>query len=482
MQTIVTTSRKIASPLSYEYGFLCFRLLAVTVTVCLLDRWDELDTILNANQDWDLAVHVLLSELIAPSVIDQLNALNDGADCDWCLGWSTPPHNCRQLPLLPRPDALVLYHLIWNDRKMFLYVLASCPLPELSGLLFLFFRYFSDERNFRESSDREAMREILFELCLRYSLATTEQERQVTMPIIDAIGLDLIGYWASKPRHIDIPDSRLILNQYIKILSSGDEHLFKSREPFDMLHLVIVSGDTYSQDLFGEVVRLTLEYTWAVLLRSEEVSVPVFLQRIFTCLFLLIVPRYDNPYRLESPTQKQIIETMRQYDILDLAARLIIHHKPSQEQSSGGDPILGSVTRLFLKLSETVPQPDLARCFEGYVPEWWKVNEHLYALAYQILTPNSPAYRDHYVRCMKTWSRVAYRLGLEQAIDDFAYEPCSNGRCPDAHIPGGRFVCAGCAITLYCDSRCQAMHWRFGDHALPHRKMCYKPTRVWIQP
>jgi len=133
-------------------------------------------------------------------------------------------------------------------------------------------------------SDRDEFQNRLYELVLRYLFFATDDECRIMRPIIDIIDMDT-STWLKVSKHVDAQDSRLILGTYIKDLSCDNKTLSQSRSPFLMLRLILPSGHVDSQDLFPDVIRLTLEYAWAATDRQDSSpKVICFIQGAFKCL------------------------------------------------------------------------------------------------------------------------------------------------------------------------------------------------------
>ncbi|KAG8726217.1 hypothetical protein FRC11_000570, partial [Ceratobasidium sp. 423] len=188
--------------------------------------------------------------------------------------------------------------------------------------------------NFRRASHRDEFQNRLYELVLRYFLVATEDEREMMRPIITAIDMDT-DTWLGTSRHVDAQDSRMILSTYINNLSCNNDTQCDSRGPFLMLRLVLPSGHAYTQDLFPDIIRLTMEYAWSSIEgHGSNSKVVSFIQGTFNCLFLLLEPTHNNPYRLKLSCLTRIVDIMHENDILGLAARTIILLRPYESKPS----------------------------------------------------------------------------------------------------------------------------------------------------
>ncbi|EUC54309.1 hypothetical protein RSOL_037030 [Rhizoctonia solani AG-3 Rhs1AP] len=259
-------------PFSNEFGYLCFRLLVITLNACLLDRWGRLDETLTRREHFPrAAAHVLISVEISSAVHKQFENLFNGGDCDSVLGLS-PPNNGRrpqQTTLLPLSDIEALLGVLWDDRKLFLRALMlDVPIASgLSGLLFLFTRRVAQENDSQHNPS--PLRKKLYELALRYYLVQDSSQIGPTLNVISSN--PSYGDWITTAKHVDAEDSRWIMTAFINRFSecSDPEHLIMEDASM-MLRYVPLATDALTQDLLPEVLKHSIEYGWLVLLAQEN--------------------------------------------------------------------------------------------------------------------------------------------------------------------------------------------------------------------
>ncbi|EUC58864.1 hypothetical protein RSOL_282310, partial [Rhizoctonia solani AG-3 Rhs1AP] len=128
------------SPLSYEYGALCFSIFTVCLDICLLERLNQVDEAMAVGERIpEVPAFGALSIKTAYEVHKQLTILENGGDCDWIFGWSSGTQP-KCTPLLAPSDASDLMSILWNDRWYLL------TISGLSNLLFLLTRHVFHER------------------------------------------------------------------------------------------------------------------------------------------------------------------------------------------------------------------------------------------------------------------------------------------------------------------------------------------------
>ncbi|KAG9099002.1 hypothetical protein FS749_002350 [Ceratobasidium sp. UAMH 11750] len=307
-------------------------------------------------------------------------------------------------------------------------------------------------------------------------LVADECQRGVIDRVLDAS--EVAAAWLDIPKHVDAQDSRFILTAFINALSGDDKSILLTRDPYTMLRLVPLATDADTQDLLPEVIRLTLEYGWSMLLAQDDEDPELFIYCFFASLLSGLVfdsPR-NRPDLLLSSTRSRILDTIHSNDFLDLAAYAIIRLKPAKSSSEAklNENALGSLAYFFGGFARAVSKDELRRRFGEYVPNWWKFNRHLLVTEYGVPAVPSISHQKHYDSCMEMWSQIAQCIGLAQAIDEFTSPKCYSGRCPMAYSAsqGARFRCGRCAQRLYCNDRCQAVDWKFGGHSPPHQQLC----------
>ncbi|KAG8713779.1 hypothetical protein FRC08_012815 [Ceratobasidium sp. 394] len=402
-------SNRVASPLAYEYGYLCFKLLVAALNMCLLERWSKVEeTLVLSGRFLGAAAHIPFWLALAREVDSQFDVLKTGGDCDWVLGWSASTQPLRQTPLLLRPDILALLDLLWDGRKHFFLALVPYTPPSfgLSGLLFLLSRFVSRERYSHNNPEWEILKTRVYELALRYLLVADEYQREATLRVVHATTITF-DMWIKTPKHIDTEDSRSIMAAFINTLSGDDEGLLLTETPHIMLRLVSLATDAATQELLPEVIRLTIEYDWSGLLNmSNQYSIEAFVWCLFGSMYGLIRPLHVRPYALTVWVRSQIINIMHKHDFLDLTARAIISLKPAKSSSEAelNHEILGGLVHVFEGLARAVPESELERRFRDYVPNWWKFHYHLIT-EYGMPAVPSTSHQEHYDLCMKHGSK-----------------------------------------------------------------------------
>ncbi|KAG8711270.1 hypothetical protein FRC11_003242 [Ceratobasidium sp. 423] len=330
MQTITGQNPGIASVsifnLAYELGWLCFKLLVVCLDICLLDRWNNLDPLLEiADKDERTAPHGVISANLPIVVRGEFDALNPGGNRDWLLGWSVDPNRPRRTSLLSRSDISALLDLLWHDRKFFLKALTShapSRLPGLSGLFFLLSRYVAHEHETQQNSHRNILRNRVYELGVRYALTADKYQRPATPYILQATCVGM----PDTLKHVDLEDSRLIMTAFIQMMTiSSSSDLIQSPELAHILQFIPLATDAGSQNLLPEIIQCIVDYGWSMLLDLESKGKRIGAVVENLCVSLVL------------STQRQIVETLYTSDVVDWAARVIATLNPIDSAAADGE-------------------------------------------------------------------------------------------------------------------------------------------------
>ncbi|KDN34570.1 hypothetical protein RSAG8_12329, partial [Rhizoctonia solani AG-8 WAC10335] len=478
MKTVNSQSSGVASPFSYEYGYICFKLLVSALNSCLLKSWNVLDEVLATSDKLpkDAADAMLLVRL-CEGVVRQIFVGDIGGSDGWPLGWSDSVSHCRKKPLLPKSEISMLLGLLWHDRKLFLQALAHDNPTEcgLSGLFLFLSRYVARECDFQQNQAWKDINTWVYELALRYLLVAHGSQRE---PILYIIDLTICSNrWSNTPKHLDEDDSRMIASAFIDLMSKPKDSFLLSRGPAVLLRFIPHSIDGRALDILPAVLRSTIKNGWLRIINTKNAEeVKSFVNLFFGPLHMLLCPPHDGPPRKlpVAAIRTRIIDIVHENDLLDLTARAIIQLDP---KSTHIEEVLQGITCFYGNLAYFGFTSGLGPHFRDYVPIWQRFNNHLHQVLMACCTGTSTLARSknqaHYYLCMKTWLEVAQYLGLKDIISSSEKIDCFSGRCPGAYAVGGaQFGCADCWIAQYCDERCQAMDWRFGNNTVKHRELC----------
>ncbi|CAE6476550.1 unnamed protein product [Rhizoctonia solani] len=271
MKTINSQSSGVASPFSYEYGCVCFKLLVSALNCCLFKSWNVLDELLaTSNKLPKGANNTMLLARLCKGVVRQIFVGNDERDDDWPMGWSDSVSRRRKKPLLPKSDISTLLGLLWHDRKLFLQALAQDDPTEcgLSGVFLILSRYVARERDFEQNREWKDINTRVYELALRYLLVAHGSQRE---PILYIIDLTICtNRWPNTSKHLDEDDSRRIATAFIGLMSKPSDTFLLSRGPAVLLRFVPHSIDGRALDMLPAILQSVIKNGWLRIINTKN--------------------------------------------------------------------------------------------------------------------------------------------------------------------------------------------------------------------
>ncbi|KDN35997.1 hypothetical protein RSAG8_11148, partial [Rhizoctonia solani AG-8 WAC10335] len=309
-----------------------------------------------------------------------------------------------------------------------------------------------------QNRDEDILKTRLYELALRYHLVADAYQSEANMKIIYANIADY-NTWTQTSKHIDEEDSRLIMATFIERTANYDDsdiNLLVAHGPTVLAQLIPFAIDAHAHDLLPEVLRSSIESGWLWLLGMEDKGdSQAFVQMLFPTLSWLIRPHRDQTSYLSLPTQMKIVDVLHDGDLINLAAYAMIRLNPADTTLENPTPQLISFFRI---VTEVVPEGEFRRQFWDFASDWDRFYAHLEIVPSGIPTSPSSEHRKHYRLCIYTWLQIAELLDFPHAPYYEGVSECFSGRCPRAYPNGTAiFGCAGCAVAVYCDNRCQSM-------------------------
>ncbi|CAE6420806.1 unnamed protein product [Rhizoctonia solani] len=474
------------SPFSYELGYLCFRLITISIGACLLDN--------TGVHAFKSRIQELRPALVTP-IVEGLIGGTGGRDRENCcciLGWTLCPRHAQaevQL-IVPLSDTRLLMEMLYTDRHLLLKSLISTHAPGLSAVVFLMWRYVNYQRFLQHHSLTNRLRLPVLEILSRCWLASTTDQHASFLRMYQW-DKDLWPEWDDTKRIMVTPeDSRDILCAYT-------DHLIQNNTDPDYskaITLAHFSNTMYflagrilpsSEDLLGPFFGALIERVWLALVGQEE-SNTTMAEGVGTMFNWLkaILKRLRHTWDVDPVTTAQIVNTLVRADILQLVGRTIFLLDPTLP--TGADSpgfmanfkILHGTRELFEDISNMAPRGVVEGVFTPCFPSWWKVYRQFQFMA-RVVSPGNPTPRGNrwgfYDLCSDTWNNAMDTLSSNSAKKSRIMVACSYSRCPDPGIlAGAEYSCSRCWIIKYCSPRCQALDWTNRNMTRSHSKLCLR--------
>ncbi|CAE7168913.1 unnamed protein product [Rhizoctonia solani] len=256
-----------SSLFSYEYGYLCFKVLTIAIGVCLLARSHKLTPVIEqmmADQNTPMLqlFSIEVSQLVKEEIED---ADNNTIACDWLLGWAKAPERAQEPPLASRYDIITLSKILFDDCKSFMKAWSSTFSPGLSGVVFLLWRYVHNKCIVNTSPRPEAKLIPLCEIIWRCMIMATKDEVIPLMYMFNTVQSAGVRMWEKHCRtpagRSDVEDFRTILELFLMRLAPTNPERY-SKFGFAEMAAVIpfVAGRVRGcEDLFPKLFKMAFD-------------------------------------------------------------------------------------------------------------------------------------------------------------------------------------------------------------------------------
>ncbi|CAE6443280.1 unnamed protein product [Rhizoctonia solani] len=476
LMSTIRVDQKI-SPFSYEYGYLCFKIMTIAIGVNILQRTRDLEmTVANMESDADTELMLILSGHVSRVLKDEIESTNGTQACNWVLGWArvSGQHQLQLFPLILRSDIKLILNILWEDRELFLKTFMITHSPGLSGVMFVLWRYLYSGSRFTDNSPSRLLAAPLCELLWRYMLvATTDQLTPLVYINNDLQLTKKAAIWHKSPKFINPSDLRNILQAYIGRMSPVDP---RSHKPLDiaaipvLLRFIINIMQDGAEIFFPPLVGLTLDRVWDTLYDvNADDQETVSYAGLIISMFQELVRPLNHTYHARTVAIRELVKTLAERILPDMIAYAMFLVEPFAIQSSPAYikcmDFLEKVTILFIQLDDIAFRDLMKLHFKSYCYDWIKVDRHLVVLERSLSHEVSP-HAGYYQACRRVWYQILHSLAIGPCIKELsdAKHACSYPRCA---IPKPLNIAGLGYDTLsdqkYCSVRCQVKDREIGD-------------------
>ncbi|KAG8687495.1 hypothetical protein FRC11_007126, partial [Ceratobasidium sp. 423] len=260
-------------PFSYEYGYICFKILTIAIGVCILARSYELTPTVErmiGNEEADMLQ--IFSNQVSRVIKEEIeDAYDDDVARDWLLGWVKASDRPQQPPLASRADISALLNILSGDCKAFMKAWSSTFSPRLSGVTFLIWRYVYNKwsRLTKTSPQPEVLLVPFCELIWRCTIMATAGGVGPFMYMFSTVQSAGAGLWGERcgtlAGRFDAEDSRIILNVFIMRMAPTNPERYSRlgfAEMTAFLRFIKWRVEPGCEDLFPQVFNMVLDRTW----------------------------------------------------------------------------------------------------------------------------------------------------------------------------------------------------------------------------
>ncbi|CAE6422565.1 unnamed protein product [Rhizoctonia solani] len=343
LMTTIKSGKK-ASPFSYEYGYLCFRILLLSLSTSLLARSGDpnLERMMEMMEDPRYAT-CFISDILSAQIAHTLYTLTneDGRmdNCDWVLGWGGSGSRPYYQPLLSRQQARALVNILWEDRVDFLRVMSSTFTPGLAGLMFLNWRFLYHEH--KPTSPNYDLLKRTSEIHWRCMLIAPSNQDMLVVRIADRF-MVMARFTPAKGEFMfsKSEGSRDILEAYISRLAPIHTIMY---DPVPvmvlpiLLEIVVPNLETAFEDLFPSLFGVTISRLWEALRREKFVYNPLLVCIGLTLEHIRMMFKSLRDNNVTRPTVARLLEVLAREDLLDLIASIFLSLDPDAEEDTPED-------------------------------------------------------------------------------------------------------------------------------------------------
>ncbi|EUC59311.1 hypothetical protein RSOL_306860 [Rhizoctonia solani AG-3 Rhs1AP] len=260
-----------SSLFSYEYGYLSFTILVISISACLLQRWASLNKTFTMVHLSSRDILEELAQEVSGLIRQRLTSGNclDGERIDQILGWNNNSNALQHPPLISNSEASAMVTLLWLDRKAFLYALSVTRMPSVVGLMLPLWRHCYIEHSTRSAEGQNLALEF-HEILWRYNCGTNWLRVEEWVVNLFDIGMEggLQTMKKVEQRHTaDLEDSRRIIlafiNQVYPIQITLDRNKLAGASQASILFRFVYSFvQPGTQDLFPSLFEAIIECFW----------------------------------------------------------------------------------------------------------------------------------------------------------------------------------------------------------------------------
>ncbi|CAE6431269.1 unnamed protein product [Rhizoctonia solani] len=453
MSTVIPDGHKTASPFSYEYGYLCFRIATISFDLCLTEPM--------LDSAFKVAAQDLRSGRIHPVVI-VAGIVADSAKRIVQLSptlKNNKPVNEAVL-IVPTRDVSHLLDMLWTNRNLFLRTMLHTYTPGMTGLMYIFWQLWRIGRQ-RASNDSDIrIGTSLYELLRRYNLACTQdQDAALSVLLFDTQFLE--DSWLERRKLIDAKDSKALIHGYIYRITTPSTWHYRPhvRSVPPVLEFVVRFAQPGAENVFSALFADTIGFLWNETEGKQQMSGDDLagITSIFHSLLKLLDIMPDAAHQAMQTLVQELVNT----DLTGLIARLIVLRRSTMEKSDDervkNHQFLTKVRTFFERLGSKIPPQLLHASFAKNPDDWARYRDYLSWCSEMLgSSEHNRRYCDAGWEVWREVSKAFSQDGKTAAMTDSTIK-CSYIRCSYSDLmPGMRLMCSDCG-SVYCSLRCQTL-------------------------
>ncbi|CAE7093542.1 unnamed protein product [Rhizoctonia solani] len=446
MANVNPNGDKSTSPFSYEYGYLCFRIAAIAIMLCLTEPLldSAIEEYVSELRSGELHVLKLFARVVADFVHRQV--------------LSAPKNKTfkERDMIVPFQEAQSLLHIIWTDRDLFLRVVLETYTPGLTGVMYLLWQMWHVGR--QRSSDNELPLGVpLFDILWRYSWGMFDDQARASVALVNDIHFLRVP-WIEQTHCFDMRDSKVLTDGYVRRLANPATrpHISSITAFLPFVANLAYPGSEDTSSIFAA----TISYLWDKVEDKQQLDGGE-IGNIFVVFHLLLQLLETMPETAHS-TMQTLVRKLLKTELIGLVARLIVLRRSAAYQSDDDEEdhdhqCFKKIKQLFLKLYLKIPRNIILDISTKSTGDQSRFLDYMKWCS-EILG-SSGANRQYCDAGGELWTLMVKVLSPGAEISTLSHSSveCYYTRCSSpVVIPSMLFICSERG-KAYCSFRCQTM-------------------------
>ncbi|CAE7123701.1 unnamed protein product [Rhizoctonia solani] len=465
--SIVLMSSIQPTPFSYEYGYLCFRILVFSLNACLIKHGRNLSFTIRRMSDAPSGTHLDLFWLgTGDLILGELSPIEINIEKPRRLTDILEPGR-GQLPILKRSSLGTLLELLHKDQKNFLVAVMSADSLHLSGLMFVLFKYLEIEQKTRQQANYTQKLFLPFSrIFRRYRLVFPETYHETTLLRLIYNTLPAMSDLQDKTT-VDAEDSRNVIQAYNRSLKT-----YQTINCKDAIHYMGFVAPLFvpgCEELIPSTLESTFLMLWTIGSKADPDMLATITQGYGVCFWQLF-DRFLRPSRSSlEPWRFGLVNAMIKCDIVGLIFRVAFRFSETQTISTERateariKDFFDTMLSFWGKAVDYTPEEyfEQQMMASGVIDNWLR----FFAESNERLDPDSSSAVDIIlIPFSMLFSNVMVTiLGTKWRTMKFDHQVtgiCDYPRCP--HPTNASTRCSKCINSTYCSPRCLAKYVNSG--------------------
>ncbi|KEP46705.1 hypothetical protein V565_185000 [Rhizoctonia solani 123E] len=467
------------SPLYFEYGYLCFRIMVISLNFCLLRYAYRSDPDAREMHDDSDDNNISLLNLWTACAGLLRVELTGCAKEFYGSSYAGPPGHWN-ITLLEQPKFEELLNVLHTDQKNLTIALKGSRSLGLSSFMYVLWKFIETKRAVIGIDEyQERFLKPYSRILYRCFLVLPRFKSELSAAKLVSCLVDTPEFMLVDSKPVDLEDSRNMIQAYTRYLKyESQKNALDVLQSFRMLAFVTPLVTPGCDDLIPDAFKATMQTIWQILLapRLEPIKPAETLEFVLQCLWVILT-RLEPSFEEDCPEPwifdltKSIITS----DLVGIMLRVALYAtSPTNERARqkslssstsshsreavDGEHMLKTLRKIAhfsMDIMSLIPDETLEHRLResGSFRDWRKYLT--FFGSYDLFDPLHINRTTYYACTFWVGELCGYVLGEEWKEEMLAMQTsaiCGNPRCPFPF--GAEFGNGG---VPYCNMRCQAM-------------------------